>query len=284
VVRFLRGLKQAARIGLGAALVLRRLEPAARRALARGYSRGLLEALGLRLVVRGDPLGETVPVLTAANHISWLDVCAVGSVNAAPFVAKAEVRAWPIVPRIASLFGTFFIVRTSLRDAVRVKSEVAASLRAGTAVTVFPESTTSSGAVLGRFYPALFQAAVETAAWVQPVAIRYRDGEGFHTEAPAFLGDMTIVDSLRRILAEEEIVVELTFCPPLRAIGRSRRELASAAHAAIAEVLGFGCAQVRRESAMGDQNAPTEGGGGLGSPTPSPQIPAPAITPGGFAR
>jgi 1-acyl-sn-glycerol-3-phosphate acyltransferase len=239
-------MNQIARIGLGAASVVRRLEPTGRRARVREYSRGVLEALGARVVVSGEPLGETVSVLVAANHMSWLDVFVVASISAAPFVAKAEVLGWPIVPRIAAVFDTLFIERRSLRDTARAKREVADRLRAGSAVTVFPESTTSDGLVLGRFYPALFQAAVDAAAWVQPAAIRYRDAGGAPTDAPAFVGEMTIVDSLRRILAERQIAAELTFCEPIRTTGRSRRELATAAHAAIATTLGFDCPQ-RRE-------------------------------------
>jgi 1-acyl-sn-glycerol-3-phosphate acyltransferase len=238
-------------IGVAAAFSLPRLGPAERRARAREFSRRFLEALGLRVLVRGEPPAETVAVLLAANHVSWLDVFAVASVSAAPFVAKGEVRRWPIVPRIAALFDTLFIERTSLRDTARAKGEVAAKLGNGSAVTIFPESTTSDGAVLGRFYPALFQAAVETGAAMQPVAIRYRDAEGLPTAAPAFLGDMTIVDSLRRILAERAIVVELTFCRPLAATGRSRRELAAAAHAAIAAALGFDCRWSKSGSGTG---------------------------------
>jgi 1-acyl-sn-glycerol-3-phosphate acyltransferase len=262
-LRLLRSLKEVARIGLGASLVLPRLALDDRRSRARDYSRRLLEALGFRVDVRGRALGESGAILLAANHVSWLDVCAIGTVSAAPFVAKAEMLGWPMMPRVARLFETLFLVRTSPRDAARVKGEVAAKLREGRAVTVFPESTTSNGAMLGRFYPALFQAAVDAAAWVQPVAIRYRGTDGFPTDAPAFLGEMTIFDSLGRILAEKEIGVELTFCEPIRAAGSSRRELAAASHAAIAAVLGFDCGQRRlagcgskeSQSATRDQQA-----------------------------
>jgi 1-acyl-sn-glycerol-3-phosphate acyltransferase len=237
--------KAVVRIAWAASFAVPRLAPDARRARAREYSRGLLEALGLRVVVQGRALGEVGPILVVANHISWLDVCAVGTVSAAPFVAKAEMLGWPIVPSIPNLFEALFLVRTSLRDTARVKGEVAAKLREGKAVTIFPESTTSDGAALGRFYPALFQAAVESEAWVQPVAIRYRDADGVVTDAPAFLGDMTIIDSLRRILAEKAIVVELIFCEAIRATRYSRRELAGASHAAIAAALGFDCPRLK---------------------------------------
>ena len=104
-------------------------------------------------------------------------------------------------------------------------------------VAVFPEGTTSAGDRVLPFYPAMFQAAVRSGAAVQPVAIRYRAADGTATRAAAYVGDMSVADSLRLLLREPRLTAELIFCAPLAPAGRTRKQLAAQAHAAIAAAL-----------------------------------------------
>jgi 1-acyl-sn-glycerol-3-phosphate acyltransferase len=104
-------------------------------------------------------------------------------------------------------------------------------------VAAFPEGTTSEGDRLLRFYPAMFQAAVLSGAPVQPVAIRYRAADGTATRAAAYVGDMTVLDSLTRLLREPRLTAELIFCAPLDSAGQNRKQLAAAARDAIGAAL-----------------------------------------------
>src|SRR5438128_6601033 len=127
----------------------------------------------------------------------------------------------------------------NLMDVGRVKNAVAAAVRQGSPVVVFPEGTTGWSASLMPFYPALAQAAVDAEAILQPVAIRYRDLRGQPTAAAPFLGDQTFVDSLSAILKEPMIQAELFFGEPLPASGRTRRAITAIAHRFIAQSLGL---------------------------------------------
>lgn len=102
---------------------------------------------------------------------------------------------------------------------------------------MFPEATTSDGRELLRFFPAMFQAAVLTGARVQPVALRYRGANGAFTAAAAFVAEMSIADSLRLLLREPGLTVEVIFCAPIDPTDCTRRELAYRARAAIAQAL-----------------------------------------------
>jgi 1-acyl-sn-glycerol-3-phosphate acyltransferase len=215
-----------------------RLAPEDRRRLAATLARRTLHALEVE-VVRCGVAPAAGPLLLVANHVSWLDVYALNALWEGRFVAKSETRRWPIAGAVAAGFDTFFIVRGSFRDAARTKTAVAAALGAGQSVAVFPEGTTTDGTRLGRFHPALFQAAVDAGAAVQPVAIRYPDADGRPNPDAAFVGDTTFAASLARVLAAPRIRVELTFGSPLDASGRTRRELAALAHAFVAETLGL---------------------------------------------
>ncbi len=217
-----------------------RLEPAGRRELAARFAREMLDdVLQVRLHVRGAPR-ERTPTLIVANHVSWLDMYVLNAVAGARFVAKSEVRGWPFFGTIATRFDTFFIVRGSYRDAARMRTAVARALGLGERVAVFPEGTTTDGTTVGRFFPALFQAAIDARARVQPVALRYRDTHGRPSAAPVFVGDTTVLASVRQVLREPALAVEATLGPSLDPAGRTRRELAEHTRSWIAATLGTG--------------------------------------------
>src|SRR6266404_4009203 len=113
-------------------------------------------------------------------------------------------------------------------DAARVKDAIAAALRRGERVVVFPEGTTTDGTRVGQFYPALLQAAIDAGAPLQPVAIRYVGIDGKPDPATAFIDDMSFAESLARILARPRIVAEVHVAPPYTASHATRGELAFA--------------------------------------------------------
>jgi len=198
-----------------------------------------LAAVAVDVEVRGARPLLDGPVLVVANHVSWLDVQALGTIAPTRFVAKTEVRGWPLVGDLVARVGTIFLRRGSCRDAARVKNVVARALVAGDRFAVFPEGTTTDGGRVAPFYAALLQAAVDAAVPVQPVAIRYREIDGARSTAAAFVDDMTFAGSLARILARPRIVAELTFGPPIYAADKTRRELAAQCQAFVADTLGY---------------------------------------------
>jgi 1-acyl-sn-glycerol-3-phosphate acyltransferase len=210
----------------------------ARHVVERGGAE-LLDAVGVEVDVRGARPLLAGPVLLVANHVSWLDVQALGAVAGTRFIAKAEVRNWPVVGALAARLGTLFIRRGHFRDAMRVKNALAKLFVAGERVAVFPEATTTDGTRLGTFHPALFQAAIDAAIPVQPVAIRIREVDGTPAAAAAFIDDMTFAESLARVLARPRLVVELTFGPPIWSADQTRRQLATRCRSFVADALGL---------------------------------------------
>ncbi len=201
-------------------------------------SAGMLSAVGVEVRVRGARPLVTGPVLLVANHVSWIDVQAIGTVAAARFVAKSEVRAWPIVGAMAARLGTVFLRRNHRRDAMRVKNLLAKLLVTGERIVVFPEGTTTDGRGVGPFYAALLQAAIDAAIPVQPVAIRHVEADGTPSAAAAFVDDLTFMTSLGRVLTRPRLVTELVFGPPMWSADQTRRELAARCRAFIAAELG----------------------------------------------
>src|SRR6185369_9804553 len=159
------------------------------------------------------------------------------AVRSLRFVAKSETRRWPVCGGIAAGFDTIFLERANVRDAARVKARVASALEAGQSVAVFPEGTTTDGRSLGRFYAALFEAAIEAGVPVQPIALRYPRADGAANPAAAFVDDMTFLDSLLLVAREPRLVARLTFAPAIDTSTRCRRRLAAEARRAIADAL-----------------------------------------------
>ncbi|WP_305785261.1 lysophospholipid acyltransferase family protein [Symbioplanes lichenis] len=217
---------QAVRICAAAAVLVSGLiiVPIGRGAAVRWVARHLLAALGV--TVKRHGLAPRPGSLLVANHVSWIDVLALLTVTPLSLVAKKEVGGWPGVGAMARALGVIFIDRERpklLPDAV---GAVAARLRSGRTVAVFPEGTTSCGTRPGRFRPAMFQAAVDAAAPVVPITLRYA------TPAASFVGDETLWQSVRRVAALRELTVTLTTSPALRPEpGCGRRSLARAAQA-----------------------------------------------------
>lgn len=209
-----------------------------RRAVEHSSTR-LLASVAVDVELRGARPLLAGPVLLVANHVSWLDAQALGAVVGTRFVAKSEVRDWPLVGTMAARFGTLFIRRGHRRDAHRVKNAIAKLLVTGERIVVFPEGTTTDGTRVAPFHAALLQAAIDAAVPVQPVAIRYREADGAPSAAAAFIDDMSFLDSLGQVLARPRLVAELTFGAPIWAADKDRRDLAARCRGFIMTALGF---------------------------------------------
>ncbi|RKE22909.1 1-acyl-sn-glycerol-3-phosphate acyltransferase [Streptomyces sp. TLI_171] len=197
--------------------------------LARWWARLLLATLGVRvrpIAVPGKQLGGS---LLVANHISWLDILLVAAVRPGRMLAKTEVGRWPVLGPVTSWGGTIFIDRDRLRALPETVDRIAAALRRGERVVVFPEGSTWCGRGGGRFRPALFEAAVRADVPVQPLTLRYRTADGPST-APAFVGEDGLLASLWRVVSVRGLAAEVEFLPQLPpALFPGRRQLAAAA-------------------------------------------------------
>ena len=76
-----------------------------------------MTALNIRLVTHGrlpdDNLSSTMFV---ANHVSWIDIFALNGVRALRFIAKSEIRSWPVFGWLCEKGNTLFIERAKRRN------------------------------------------------------------------------------------------------------------------------------------------------------------------------
>ncbi len=201
------------------------------------WSRRVVRSAGVVVNAHGEVPKPGARVLGVANHISWLDIQVLHSLWDVRFVAKSEVRRWPLIGWLSARTGTLFIERGSRRHATRINRAIHEAFAEGDPVAVFPEGTTTCGDQLLRFHPSLLQPAVDEAAQIVPVAIRYTDDEGNLEPAAAYVGETSLMQSLAAIVAVPRIRAEVHFLPAIESRGRTRRELAQASHARIAAAL-----------------------------------------------
>jgi 1-acyl-sn-glycerol-3-phosphate acyltransferase len=210
--------------------------PQARLAKVGNWSRRLLGVLGIALQATGTPRGGAT--LVVSNHVSWLDILAINAVHPCRFVSKADVRHWPLIGWLVACGGTLFIERERKRDALRVVHQVADALRQGQTIAVFPEGTTSEGHGLLPFHANLLQAAISTAAPVQPVALRFSDESEAVSQAAAYVGDTHLLRSLWMIVTARGMRVRVDWLPPLAMSGDDRRVVSELLRQRILAALG----------------------------------------------
>lgn len=206
-----------------------------RNRLASLWMRGLISLLPLRIVCHGKPSAQTA--LLVSNHVSWLDIVAIGAQAPVHFLSKAEVRQWPVIGWLASAAGTRFIQRGKASGET-LHSQLRDALQQGESLVLFAEGTTTAGERVRAFHGRLLSCAIESATPVQPVAIAYRRDGQRDLLAP-FIDDDEFSRHLLRLLGSAPIEVEVHFLPLVHCQSQNRNALAREVRDAVVQALGL---------------------------------------------
>ncbi len=210
-----------------------RMSPDAQAREVERWSRRMLEIFGITLAVQGTPPAHG-PVLLIVNHISWLDILTIHAARHVRFVAKSNIKGWPVLGSLSTGAGTLYIERERRRDAMRLVHHMAEALRGGDLIAVFPEGTTGDGRGLLPFHANLLQAAMSAGAPVQPAALRFAvSSSGETSYAPAYVDDDTLLQSVWRTLSAPPLTAHVCFGDPQDSHGRERRAWATELHAQV---------------------------------------------------
>ncbi len=154
----------------------------ARNRILNFWGRTCLWILGGRLVVEGEP--PQGQFFLVSNHVSYVDILALGASVGCFFIAKAEIRSWPLMGFISHTAGTLFIDRELRRDVARVNALVERTLEEGYGIVLFPEGTSSQGHDLLPFRSPLLAYPVSVGMAVHTASLTYSTPPG---EVPANL-------------------------------------------------------------------------------------------------
>ncbi len=222
-----------------------------RRRLPRLWHRVACHLLGIKVHVHGK-VETDKPLLLVVNHVSWTDIMVLGSTADVVFIAKTEVRDWPIFGVLARLQKTIFVTRDQKRSAGEQVNEIAQRLANGEIVVLFPEGTTSDGNRLLPVKSSLFGAASSAAEQVsgqmvnvQPVAIAYTGIQGmamgrYHRPVAAWPGSIELVPSFLGIMKAGTIDVDVSLGEAISFHrGDNRKTLSAEATTSIRTMLNF---------------------------------------------
>ena len=200
----------------------------------------VLRCLGVRITKSGGPIRNLPGMLMVSPHMSWVDALVIYALSPTSgrcsqpiaFVARADLVTWAGLGPIARAMKVIPIERSSLRRLPDVVQTVTERLRAGQTVVAFPEGTTWCGLAYGPFRPAMFQAAIDAGRPVQPLRLTYHHRDGNPSTVPAYVGDDTLGQSLRRLLTARLTVAHVRV-EALQLPSDGRRELARRCEAAV---------------------------------------------------
>jgi 1-acyl-sn-glycerol-3-phosphate acyltransferase len=197
----------------------------------------------------GRPLPDHV--LFVSNHVTWLDILALGSATGAAFVSRDDVEGWPLVGWVAGLNDTIYVARNARRDVHGQADRLRRTLQSGRAVALFPEGTTEGGHEVLPFRPSLFASLFPPleGVKVQPVAIDYGDA----AKEIAWVGAEPAGTNAGRVMRRPgSIPVTLRFLEPVDPNGAGdRKTLAARAQAEVVEALGLAAPAKAAASGVG---------------------------------
>lgn len=196
------------------------------------WTRGFCRILNIHITIHGTPIKD--PALYVANHISWHDIAVLHAVLPVCFIAKHEIRRWPLVGWLAYRGGTLFIHRGARDAFYKLRKTLHTCLQARQNVLFFPEGTTTNGRHLLRFKYRLFGPGIEQQRPLQAIALRYK-----HSERITFIGEEPFLSHLLRTLGEKRIDAEIFFCPAIDCCNKTDKALAETTQQQIAKVLAL---------------------------------------------
>jgi 1-acyl-sn-glycerol-3-phosphate acyltransferase len=202
----------------------------ARARWAHRWCRFACRVLGLHLTTSG-----TMPDsgLLVCNHLSYLDIIALSGLRPCVFVAKRDVRGWPLFGWLARAAGTIFVERSCRSAAGTEVAKISSAIESGLLVVLFPEGTSSDGATVLPFKSSLLQAAVAARCPVAAAGIDYDLADGSVADEVCYWRDMTLVPHLLNLFGKKSIESTVRFSPSRRR-GGDRKTLACQLRAEVA--------------------------------------------------
>lgn len=212
------------------------------KALPHWWQKFMCRLFGFRIHLAGE-MASGRPLLIVANHVSWSDILVLGAVGKVSFVAKSDMASWPVFGFFAKLQRTIFIEREKRQNSGEQAAEIARRLRAGDALVLFPEGTTSDGNRVLPFKSSLFGAAKAVLekgepphpehVLIQPVALAYTRVHGlpmgrFHRNVAAWPGTIGLVKHLKGVIAAGAVDVSVVFGEPVEFRLQSDRKAVAA--------------------------------------------------------
>ncbi len=193
--------------GVVAATVFKGWDPSRVAGQAKGWAADLVNRLHIDIQMEGRFPDHGV--LVVSNHRSYLDIVVILSQIESAFLAKTELRKWPVFGYAAMKGNTVFVDRSSRDSRKAARKQILDRLNQGISVVVFPEGTTSAGPGLLALKNGIFDITAEKNIPVVPVAVFYENKNA------AWIDDDTFVRHFLDIFKTKPLKSHLIIGPVL---------------------------------------------------------------------
>ncbi len=131
----------------------------------------LVFIFGLKIIVKGNKNKSSN--CYASNHVSFLDIMVLNSILPVCFIAKSEIKSWPIVGYLTSKSGNLFIQRGYKESSDKMISSIKEYLFNDYKIMFFPEGRIGDGLSIKKFHSKLLHSISKSDLEIQPISIRY---------------------------------------------------------------------------------------------------------------
>ena len=121
--------------------------------ISQGWMKVLIFLFGLKIISKGSI--STKAKSFVSNHISFLDIIVLNSIVPSNFIAKSEIKKWPIIGHLAGKTGTIFINRGDSDDNDNVIKLMKYYLNKDKNIIFFPEGRIGNGVKIKKFHSKL---------------------------------------------------------------------------------------------------------------------------------
>jgi len=204
--------------------------PVSKRALwLQNHSRRILAIFKTKIQTSG-----AIPTagLLVSNHLSYVDILVISTITPAIFVAKREVKSWPVFGTFAKMGGTLFVDRERRTRVGHTTNEIQTALDQGALVVLFPEGTSSDGKTVLPFKSSLLEPAARQTHALFAGLVQYELDDGDVGEELCYWKDMTLVPHLINLLSKRTIRASVRFTQ-LHESSTDRKVLARQLHSEI---------------------------------------------------
>lgn len=189
--------------------------------------------MGIRIKIKGfSDLRKKRGVFLVTNHISYIDGLVASSIFPLVFIARGDLKEWPLFGLFSRVSETVFVNRTSYLNLHKEIEKVSSLLKNGINVILFPQGTTTSLIEAVSFRSSLFQAPITSGSDIVPFTIKYKKINGQNIDDKNkdlvfWYGDMEFAPHLLSFLNLKNIEVEVEILSPIKISPQDDRKAVS---------------------------------------------------------
>lgn len=199
----------------------------------------ILKKFNITVEVKNPPPSEDVCLLVG-NHIGFIDILSIASTGPICFVTSKEMHETPVLGLLTEMGGCMYVERRRRANIVNEMQEMAAEMRKGFRVLLYPEATSTNGEQVLPFKKTLIMSAAYAGCPIRPYVFNFKsvnngEVEFKHQDYLCWYGDQSFVGALWRSLQLNSLHVEIEFLEPIFPnVDDDRGVIARKAHHAVA--------------------------------------------------